>query len=113
MASLAVAIEQDYLTVDDFELESGIHLKDVTVAYKTWGKLSETRDNVMIICHAFTGSANVEDWCVFFDLTPLNADLILGGDLSWDRVEPLIPLDILYFVQMLWEVLMGLARLSL
>lgn len=34
------------------------------VAYKTWGKLNERRDNVMIICHAFTGSADVEDWYV-------------------------------------------------
>jgi len=55
-------IEQDYFTVDGFELESGIHLKEVTVAYKTWGELNGARDNVMIICHAFTGSANVEDW---------------------------------------------------
>jgi homoserine O-acetyltransferase/O-succinyltransferase len=62
MNQLAVAIEQEYYTVDDFELESGIHLKNVVVAYKTWGELNDSRDNVMIICHAFTGSSNVEDW---------------------------------------------------
>jgi len=65
MTAFEAAIEQldqDHYTVDDFELESGFHLKNVSVAYKTWGKLNEERDNVMIICHAFTGSANVEDW---------------------------------------------------
>ena len=40
-------------------------LRDVPVAYKTWGELNETRDNVMVICHAFTGSSAVEDWYVF------------------------------------------------
>ncbi|PFH46891.1 hypothetical protein AMATHDRAFT_77459 [Amanita thiersii Skay4041] len=63
MASrLTTLIDQDYLTVPQFELECGVELKQVPVAYKTWGKLNETRDNVMVICHAFTGSADVEDW---------------------------------------------------
>jgi homoserine acetyltransferase len=56
--------QQEYHIVDEFKLESGICLKDVTVAYKTWGSLNKSRDNVMVICHAFTGSANVEDWYV-------------------------------------------------
>jgi homoserine O-acetyltransferase/O-succinyltransferase len=55
-------IDQSYLTVPSFTLECGAELKQVPVAYKTWGTLSETKDNVMIICHAFTGSADVEDW---------------------------------------------------
>ncbi|KAF8880904.1 Alpha/Beta hydrolase protein [Gymnopilus junonius] len=37
-------------------------IQEVPIAYKTWGKLNATKDNVMIICHAFTGSADVEDW---------------------------------------------------
>ncbi|KZO90219.1 homoserine O-acetyltransferase [Calocera viscosa TUFC12733] len=48
--------------VPEFELESGYVLRDVPVAYKTWGRLNENRDNVMVLCHAFTGSADVEDW---------------------------------------------------
>jgi len=53
---------QNIYTVDSFTLESGAVLRQVPVAYKTWGVLNETRDNVMIICHAFTGSSDVEDW---------------------------------------------------
>ncbi|PVF99020.1 homoserine O-acetyltransferase [Serendipita vermifera] len=44
------------------ELESGVVLEQVPIAYKTWGKLNDAKDNVMVICHAFTGSADVEDW---------------------------------------------------
>jgi homoserine O-acetyltransferase/O-succinyltransferase len=53
---------QSLFNVGSFQLECGVVLRDVPVAYKTWGSLNETADNVMIICHAFTGSADVEDW---------------------------------------------------
>ena len=53
---------QNIHIVDSFTLESGVVLHQVPVAYKTWGILNERRDNVMIICHAFTGSSDVEDW---------------------------------------------------
>ena len=56
---------QEIATVDHFELENGDVLQDVQVAYKTWGKLNKRRDNCMVICHALTGSADVEDWCVY------------------------------------------------
>ncbi|CAG8436046.1 747_t:CDS:2 [Ambispora gerdemannii] len=53
---------QKYHTFPEFTLESGVTLHNVTAAYKTWGKLNATKDNVMVICHALTGSADVEDW---------------------------------------------------
>ncbi|ODV62310.1 homoserine O-acetyltransferase [Ascoidea rubescens DSM 1968] len=53
---------QKILIIPSFELESGEVLYDVPVAYKTWGRLNAQRNNVMIICHAFTGSADVADW---------------------------------------------------
>lgn len=60
-----VDIDQETLVLPSFTLECGETLRDVPIAYKTWGELNEKRDNVMIICHAFTGSSDVEDWCVF------------------------------------------------
>ncbi|KXN84200.1 Homoserine O-acetyltransferase [Leucoagaricus sp. SymC.cos] len=62
MPCLSDLIDQEILHIPQFTLECGTTLKQVPVAYKTWGKLNETKDNVMIICHAFTGSADVEDW---------------------------------------------------
>ena len=64
MSAYTQLLEQNIYYVPSFTLESGGVLKNAPVAYKTWGKLNETKDNVMIICHAFTGSADVEDWCV-------------------------------------------------
>lgn len=58
----ATLIEQEIFTILSFELESGAVIRDVPVAYKTWGRLNESKDNVMVICHAFTGSSAVEDW---------------------------------------------------
>ena len=55
-------IQQKTAIVPSFTLESGATLKDIPVAYKTWGKLNERADNVLVICHALTGSADVEDW---------------------------------------------------
>ncbi|KAI0344004.1 homoserine O-acetyltransferase [Trametopsis cervina] len=58
----AALIQQEIYYEASFTLECGHVIRNVPVAYKTWGKLNERRDNVMIICHAFTGSADVEDW---------------------------------------------------
>ncbi|KAI0710106.1 homoserine O-acetyltransferase [Earliella scabrosa] len=62
MSHFTQLLDQSVFYVPSFTLESGRVLKQVPVAYKTWGTLNAARDNVMIICHAFTGSSDVEDW---------------------------------------------------
>ncbi|ORZ21541.1 homoserine O-acetyltransferase [Absidia repens] len=54
--------DQNITVVPEFTLETCVVLKDVPVAWKSWGKLNEKRDNCMVICHALTGSTDVEDW---------------------------------------------------
>jgi len=43
-------------------LESGATLTGVHVAYRTWGELNACGDNGVLICHAFTGWADADDW---------------------------------------------------
>ncbi|KAJ0158370.1 Homoserine O-acetyltransferase [Colletotrichum tanaceti] len=44
------------------QLKSGGTLSGCPVACKTWGKLNEDGNNVLVICHALTGSSDVGDW---------------------------------------------------
>ena len=37
-------------------------LRNVPVAFSTKGKLSPNGDNVLVVCHALSGSADVADW---------------------------------------------------
>ncbi|KAI8885553.1 homoserine O-acetyltransferase [Backusella circina FSU 941] len=54
--------DQNITVIPQFTLESGVVLHKIPVAWKSFGKLNEKGDNCMVICHALTGSADVEDW---------------------------------------------------
>lgn len=58
----ALLEEQHTATVSNFTLECGHVFLNCPVAYKTFGTLNDAHDNVMLICHALTGSADVSDW---------------------------------------------------
>lgn len=47
---------------ENFELEAGGALAEITVAYNTWGALNKNGDNVIWICHALTANSNAEEW---------------------------------------------------
>ena len=51
-----------FLSLPTFALDSGASLAPVTVAYRTWGELAPSRDNAVVVCHALTGSADVDRW---------------------------------------------------
>ncbi len=111
MSALTHLLDQSVFYVPSFTLESGQVLKDVPVAYKTWGNLNETRDNVMIICHAFTGSSDVEDWYVNSHGEESYLTLSLGGVLSWAGERPSMPLDTSFSVPIPWVRLTAQRRL--
>ena len=47
---------------EPFRLDSGGSLQPVTVRYAMYGQLSPARDNVILVCHALSGSARAADW---------------------------------------------------
>eukprot|EP00756_Hemistasia_phaeocysticola_P025984 Hpha_TRINITY_DN16035_c4_g2::TRINITY_DN16035_c4_g2_i1::g.120391::m.120391/K00641/metX; homoserine O-acetyltransferase len=48
--------------IEELSLESGRVLHNVECRYRSWGKLNEQKDNVIVVCHALTGNANLESW---------------------------------------------------
>ena len=51
--------DRRFLAIGDLALERGGVLPDVTVAYETWGTLSPTGDNAVLVEHALTGDSHV------------------------------------------------------
>lgn len=47
---------------EPFVTESGASLPELDIAYSTWGRLNEKRDNVIWVCHAYTANSDVESW---------------------------------------------------
>jgi homoserine O-acetyltransferase/O-succinyltransferase len=45
-----------------FELECEASLPEVDIAYRTWGDASNAAHGAILICHALTGSADVDAW---------------------------------------------------
>lgn len=58
----------------EFPLEGGSVLPGFTLCYHTYGKLNQTKDNVIWVCHALTASSDVESWWPG----------MVGDDLSFD-----------------------------
>ncbi|KAG0279895.1 homoserine O- acetyltransferase [Linnemannia exigua] len=58
----SLAPDQTIAIVPEFTFDSGATIRNVPVAYKTWGVLNETGDNCMLICHPLSRSVDVEDW---------------------------------------------------
>lgn len=46
----------------DLVLEAGGILSDFELSYTTYGTMNEKKDNVIWVCHAFTGSSDFTDW---------------------------------------------------
>lgn len=51
-------IERQSITFERFELESGVVIEPVAVAYETYGELNSARSNAILALHAFSGDAH-------------------------------------------------------
>ncbi len=51
-----------YYHKQEFFLESGKSLQELEIAYTTYGKVNETQDNIVWICHALTANADPAEW---------------------------------------------------
>ncbi len=60
--SVGLVETQHYDLSEDLILEGGSRLKDVTIAYETYGKLNKEKSNAILICHALSGDAHVAGW---------------------------------------------------
>src|SRR5689334_12619418 len=45
-----------------FILESAESLPEIFIAYHSYGRLNEAKDNVVWVCHALTANSDVADW---------------------------------------------------
>jgi homoserine O-acetyltransferase len=64
-------------------LDSGASLAPLEIAYKTYGKLNETKSNAVLVCHALTGDQHLA-----------SAHPVTGKPGWWSRVVgPGLPLD--------------------
>jgi homoserine O-acetyltransferase/O-succinyltransferase len=69
---------------DKMELESGEKLGPITLAYETYGKLNERRDNAILITHALSGDAHVAGYHGKNDKKPGWWDFMVGANRPFD-----------------------------
>ena len=51
-----------FVHIGDLALESGESLKNITIAYQSWGSLNDKGDNAILVNHALTGWADINGW---------------------------------------------------
>jgi homoserine O-acetyltransferase len=72
----AIRAKHSFAEQEGFALECGGELRPVTIQYAVYGELNAAHDNVILVCHALSGSAEVADWWpeLFADNSVFNVD---------------------------------------
>ena len=71
----------------EMELECGLKLGPITLAYETYGTLSPERDNAVLILHALSGDAHVAGYHAPEDHKPGWWDLFIGPGKAIDTTK--------------------------
>jgi homoserine O-acetyltransferase/O-succinyltransferase len=67
-----------------FALEGGAVLRDVTIAYETWGTLAPDASNAVLVCHALTGDSHAAGPLAPGHPTPGWWDAVIGPGKALD-----------------------------
>jgi homoserine O-acetyltransferase len=74
--------EGDFALPAEFPLDAGGLLRNATLRYAIYGEINAACDNVILVCHALSGSAQVADWwpAIFAPgaLVDLDHDAVVG-----------------------------------
>ncbi len=75
-------VETQYFTFaeppNEMPLESGEKLGPITLAYETYGRLNDRRDNAVLICHALSGDSHAAGYYSEQDRKPGWWDFMIG-----------------------------------
>ena len=78
-------VKTQYCTINKkIKFESGVEFGPITVAYETYGKLNEAKDNVILVIHALTGDAHAAGYHSENDKKPGWWDDMIGPDKAFD-----------------------------
>ena len=69
---------------NELALEGGEKLGPITIAYETYGTLSERRDNAVLVCHALSGDAHAAGLHALDDRRPGWWDMLIGPGKALD-----------------------------
>jgi len=73
-------VEKQFLSVkdEDFTLQCGEKLKNITIAYETFGSLNKKKNNAILVCHALTGDSHAAGFYKKTDKKPGWWDIVIG-----------------------------------
>jgi homoserine O-acetyltransferase len=75
---LRVAVDRPFI------LDGGGRLRDVDIAYETWGRLAPDGSNAVLVCHAWTGDSHVTGTADAVRRTPGWWEGVVGPGLALD-----------------------------
>lgn len=78
-------VQTEFYTIDKkIKFESGVEFGPVTVAYETYGRLNEAKDNAILVVHALTGDAHAAGYHNENDKKPGWWDDLIGSGKAFD-----------------------------